>query len=145
MPRTPNLGGVSVFLSTSNLTNLTLPTYFCAMSSRIGASALHGPHHCAQKSTRTGTLELTTSDSKTSSEICCTWLLIVVETPRDWLTMQFQRNLPYFASGISGGSFTYNNNPPPTRKNNTIVAITARWLPKYRVTVPNNQGPIKAV
>src|SRR5471030_2504559 len=67
MPRTPNLGGVAGLLSTSNLTILILPTYFWAISSKSGAIDLHGPHHCAQKSTSTGVFESVTSFSNVLS------------------------------------------------------------------------------
>src|SRR5688572_29727009 len=43
---------------------LTRPSYSLASSSRIGATILQGPHHSAQKSTRTGVVDLRTSASK---------------------------------------------------------------------------------
>src|SRR5690606_17801312 len=39
-----------------------------AISSRIGAMALHGPHHSAQKSTRTGSSAEPISSSKVASD-----------------------------------------------------------------------------
>ncbi len=42
----------------------SLPSYSPAISSSIGAIILHGPHHSAQKSTRTGVGELITSSVK---------------------------------------------------------------------------------
>src|SRR5579864_4601723 len=53
----------SLFWSTFTLTKLTLPEYSLAISSIIGATALQGPHHGAQKSTKTGILDFTTSSS----------------------------------------------------------------------------------
>src|SRR3954452_5716025 len=48
---------------------LALPAYSVASSSRTGASILHGPHHSAQKSTSTGTVDLRTSCSQLASVI----------------------------------------------------------------------------
>src|SRR5687767_10606083 len=42
----------------------TLSPYSVASSSSTGAIILHGPHHSAQKSTSTGTEDLTTSSPK---------------------------------------------------------------------------------
>src|SRR6185503_4496130 len=46
------------------LPTFTLPSYSLASSSRIGAIILQGPHHSAQKSTRTGVVDFKTSSSK---------------------------------------------------------------------------------
>src|SRR5690606_4157695 len=43
------------------------PAYSSASSSSTGATARHGPHHGAQKSTRTGRSELRTVEPKESS------------------------------------------------------------------------------
>ena len=59
----------SLFWSTFTLTKLTLPEYSLAISSTIGATALHGPHHGAQKSTKTGILDFTISSSHSLDEI----------------------------------------------------------------------------
>src|SRR5882757_1209988 len=53
--------------STSTLTTSTLPAYFAASFSISGATILHGPHHDAQKSTRTGLSFLITIDSNVAS------------------------------------------------------------------------------
>src|SRR3954471_14915363 len=45
----------------------SLPSYSVAKSSRMGAISLHGPHHSAQKSTRTGWSEELISSSKVAS------------------------------------------------------------------------------
>src|ERR1700754_2536672 len=57
------------------LATLSLPAYDCATSSRIGAIILQGPHHSAQKSTRTGSLDLRTCSSNWSS---LTWEMAVL-------------------------------------------------------------------
>src|SRR5882762_11998718 len=54
MPRMPNLGGVCGFSSMLILATLIRSPYSLAISSRIGAIILHGPHHSAQKSSSTG-------------------------------------------------------------------------------------------
>ena len=54
MPGTPNCIGVFWFSSTFSLTILSVPVFSVAICSRTGATMRHGPHHSAQKSTRTG-------------------------------------------------------------------------------------------
>src|SRR5437762_6055058 len=56
-------------LSTFTLPILTAPAFSFAISSRIGAIILQGPHHSAQKSTSTGCALLVTSLSKFPSSI----------------------------------------------------------------------------
>src|SRR5690606_40584871 len=68
IPRILNFPGVSLLASTSILAILSLPSYWPARSSRIGAIILQGPHQAAQKSTRTGVLALRTSSAKRSEE-----------------------------------------------------------------------------
>src|SRR5699024_3882265 len=53
--------------STSTFANVTLSEWAPASSSMTGAIILHGPHHVAQKSTRTGLLLSRTSDENESS------------------------------------------------------------------------------
>src|SRR6266704_5460409 len=67
MPRMPYFLGISWFSSTLTLATLSLPEYSLATSSSTGAIALHGPHHSAQYSTRTGTSDFRTSGSKVAS------------------------------------------------------------------------------
>jgi hypothetical protein len=59
--RTPNCEAISGFSSMLILATFTLPSISLEISSRLGAIILHGPHHSAQKSTTTGTLESSTS------------------------------------------------------------------------------------
>src|SRR6266849_6502239 len=63
MPRTPYFIGVSGFSSILILATVTLPAILAAISSRAGAMLLQGPHHSAQKSTRTGPGARSTSAS----------------------------------------------------------------------------------
>jgi len=63
---------ISLFWSTFTLTNLTLSEYSLAISSTIGATDLHGPHHDAQKSTKTGILDFTISFSHSYDVISLT-------------------------------------------------------------------------
>src|SRR5262249_57088551 len=58
--------------STLSLPTLALPAYSVAMASTVGVIILHGPHHSAQKSTRTGTSDLKTSASNEASVKVCT-------------------------------------------------------------------------
>src|SRR5690606_13088955 len=57
-------------------TIFTLPASSADSSSRTGAIARQGPHHSAQKSTRTGSLADRTSSPKVASETC-----LVIELP----------------------------------------------------------------
>src|SRR5450830_2019002 len=79
----PNLAGMLWLESTSSLAICSLPSYSLAISSRIGAIALQGPHHSAQKSTRTGLSDFNTSASKEASEICLIFSLMVFLDLRD--------------------------------------------------------------
>src|SRR3984893_7337842 len=57
------------FSSTLSLTIFTLPASEpAAISSSAGAIIRHGPHHSAQKSTTTGSADLSTSASKSASD-----------------------------------------------------------------------------
>src|SRR4030095_17148956 len=49
---------------------VSLPSYSLATSSSTGANILHGPHHSAQKSTRTGLPDCRTSLSNVASDTC---------------------------------------------------------------------------
>src|SRR5438874_1220321 len=57
---TPYLEARSLSRSTSTFTTFARPAYSVANCSTDGPIALHGPHHSAQKSTSTGTSELST-------------------------------------------------------------------------------------
>src|SRR6185437_10527760 len=70
MPRMPNFGGVCGFSSMLSLAILRRSSYSPAISSRIGAIILQGPHHSAQKSRSTGLSDLRTSWAKVESLVC---------------------------------------------------------------------------
>src|SRR5580704_14502912 len=75
------------FSSTLSLTILTLPASApVAISSSAGAIMRHGPHHSAQKSTTTGSADLSTVASKSASD--------TLETPMGHLSFE--------SSGASG-------------------------------------------
>lgn len=67
--RMPSLLATAGFSSMLSLTTLTLPFISEAISSSAGAIMRHGPHHSAQKSTTTGSADLSTSCSKVASVI----------------------------------------------------------------------------
>src|SRR5437899_12471223 len=69
MQRILKRAAVEQLASTSSLSTLKRPLYSSAMESMVGARARHGAHHAAQKSTSTGVLAFTTSDSKLVSVI----------------------------------------------------------------------------
>src|SRR5262245_38645350 len=66
--------------STSSLAIRTLPSISLASSSSSGATMRHGPHHSAQKSTRTGVCEFSTSFWK-FSPVTCTIFSFMESTP----------------------------------------------------------------
>src|SRR6185437_9926795 len=70
MPRMPYFGGVCGFSSMLSLAIFTRSWYSLAISSRIGAIILQGPHHSAQKSRSTGFSDLRTSWAKVASLVC---------------------------------------------------------------------------
>src|SRR6476620_10442399 len=67
MPVTRYEDGVTGFSSTFIFRKVILSPCWVAISSRIGATCLHGPHHSAQKSTRTGLSDLRTVASNSAS------------------------------------------------------------------------------
>src|SRR6476469_5305312 len=67
MPFTRYDEGTTGFSSTFILTNVSLSPCSSAISLRIGSTCRHGPHHSAQKSTRTGLSDLSTVVSKSAS------------------------------------------------------------------------------
>src|ERR1700712_2236938 len=58
---------ISGLASMSSLAMVTLSPCLAEISSRIGATMRHGPHHSAQKSTMTGLSDIRTSASKLAS------------------------------------------------------------------------------
>jgi len=65
---TPKRIAVLGLSSTLSLETVSLPDCSVAISSRIGAIILQGPHHSAQKSTMTGSLAAPICSSKVASE-----------------------------------------------------------------------------
>src|SRR3546814_13964269 len=76
MPRTPYFCGVCGLSSMLILAMVTRPSISAAISSSAGAIILQGPHHSAQKSTRTGPAAFKTSCSKVPSLVA----LVLMET-----------------------------------------------------------------
>src|ERR1700678_1337653 len=70
MPRILNFGGVAGLSSMFSLAIRILSLYWSAISSRIGAIILQGPHHSAQKSSNTGLSAFRTSSANLASEVC---------------------------------------------------------------------------
>ena len=69
MPLIPYFGAVLGLASTSILQTFSFYAYSLAISSRTGAIIIQGPHHSAQKSTKTGPSASNTSLSKLLSEV----------------------------------------------------------------------------
>src|ERR1019366_480381 len=67
MPRTLYRMAVAPLESTSSLPTFNFPAYSPATTSMVGPICLQGPHHSAQKSTRTGTSDRSTSGSNPAS------------------------------------------------------------------------------
>src|SRR5580700_2845323 len=68
MPRTPYLVGTCGFSSILILAMVSLSPISVESSSSAGAIMRQGPHHSAQKSTKTGFLESSTSAWKEASD-----------------------------------------------------------------------------
>src|SRR5688572_4737277 len=77
--RMPYFAAVRGLSSVFSLRNSTLPSYSDASSSTIGATMRQGPHHGAQKSTRTGLSFVRTSVSQLVSLTSAG--LVMVEPP----------------------------------------------------------------
>src|SRR6478736_1945915 len=69
METKPERAAVSTLASVSSLTTSILSPYCSLISSRIGATLRHGPHHVAQKSTSTGLSLMRTSSAKVASVV----------------------------------------------------------------------------
>src|SRR5678816_4366442 len=95
MLRMPNLGGVCGFDSMSILATRSLSLYSVAISSRIGAIILQGPHHSAQKSRRTGLSDLSTSWLNVASVV---WTMSGLLTWKD-----LHRNRKSWLEGVDAG------------------------------------------
>ncbi len=76
MLKIPYFCASSLLSSTLTLTKLTLPSYSADNSSTAGETALQGPHHSAQKSTKTGLLELRTSCSNSCVDLISFMIVI---------------------------------------------------------------------
>src|ERR1700679_2337568 len=81
MPRILNFGGVWGFSSILSLAMRILSLYVSAISSRMGAIILQGPHHSAQKSSNTGLSDLRTSLSNVASLVWTILGLLTAEIP----------------------------------------------------------------
>src|SRR5690242_1532110 len=76
MERTPYLVGTIGFSSMLTFTTLSLPSISFEISSSEGPIMRQGPHHSAQKSTRTGVSDFRTSCSKeVSVALTVIWVL----------------------------------------------------------------------
>src|SRR2546427_12556568 len=76
MPLMPYLCETEGLSSTFSLTTRALLAYFSATASTVGASMRHGAHHAAQKSTKTGRSDFSTSFSKVPSLVSLTCSLM---------------------------------------------------------------------
>src|SRR6202044_309840 len=81
MPRMLNLGGVAGLSSMLSLAIRILSLYWSAISSRMGAIILQGPHHSAQKSSNTGLSDFNTSLSNVASLVWTILGLLTAEIP----------------------------------------------------------------
>src|SRR5262249_35013247 len=71
---------------------VNLPSSSLASSSRVGAIALHGPHHGAQQTTRTGVVEALMEDLKESVVRLAIFsdMLISGSETKEWKTTETQ-------------------------------------------------------
>src|SRR5580698_3068673 len=85
MPRTPYLVGTCGFSSMFSLAMVTLSPSSADSSSSAGAIMRQGPHHSAQKSTRTGFLASRTSAWNEASDTLIGMGLILKTTAAPYL------------------------------------------------------------
>lgn len=77
MDRMPYLIARSIFSSMFIFTTAILSGNSSAIASSAGAIARQGPHHGAQKSTRTGLLLLRTSEANLAALDACAFMRII--------------------------------------------------------------------
>src|SRR5262245_37623535 len=144
MPSWPAVRSSSSVLT---LAIVSWPSYSPANSSRIGATARHGPHQGAQKSTTTGTSDFSTCCSKSlsvtviglamsgTSLICPTDAILLGGYP--WGVYAYYTQLSVFVKDIHIQRYTLcytiRGDPPPrhsTAPHNCKprTAIRGRWL-----------------
>src|SRR5262249_55290933 len=122
--------------SVLTLTTLTLPAKSLATLSIVGVSIRHGPHHTAQKSTRTGLSDLVTSCSQFS--------------PVTSITFALAMSLPFLVESDARRFHCYYTRTPQSG----AVAIGApggRWAHGARsgparggTSPPGRRGPARA-
>ena len=78
-----NLSAKVRFLSTSILMILAESPILDFSCSKIGFNCLHGPHHSAEKSTKTGSGDF---NSSANLLIICKYLVVSNQSPRDLVT-----------------------------------------------------------
>ena len=88
MPLMPYLGGIRMLSSTLTFATVMRPSYSFAISSKTGERVLQGPHHSAQKSTKTGCVELITSASKEAS--LTTLILSFMHSKKKEINIEFE-------------------------------------------------------
>ena len=139
--RMPYLPATPGFSSTLSLAIFTLPCISVAISSSAGAIIRQGPHHSAQKSTTTGSLELMTSASKLASVTLAVWTWeplikrlaaagVLVGSATDGVKpgRRCQNSLPPFGTGRDGPITTTS----PSSSGNPSVKTSERKGPICR-------------
>src|SRR5258708_10107905 len=114
--------------STLSLPTLALPAYSDAMVSMVGPIWRHGPHHSAQKSTSTGSGDLSTSLSNAAS-VKVNVLLPAISKPPFVLDLVLgQRMQPTCRHPAAADTGPHIRTPQPAR-NNPYACRAASWLP----------------
>ena len=98
MPAMPNRVSIAGLASTSIFAILSLPSCSLAISSSTGATIRQGPHHSAQKSTSTGSLDLSTSASNVPSD---TWTGFVATLPSSLVSLRHVAISAYSNTALS--------------------------------------------
>src|SRR5215471_5541735 len=126
--------GVALLESTSILPILILSLYSAASSSTIGAIARQGPHHVAQKSTRTGLSDFNTSWSKFASVTSTIPLPAIVSFSS--LNVALSADAP--SDGVAGFGDSYNCVPEGGRTSysSTPIRCTSGAEGRRRVRAP---------
>src|SRR5688572_5020207 len=126
--RTPKRPAVIGLASTSSFTTRILSPCSFATSSRTGPTIRHGPHHVAQKSTRTGVSDFRTSCSKLWSVTTCGFPITAVSFVCGLSLLPPKREL---LAGLFHRRFEANDGLQAVQATLRVPQPLAQWIPLY--------------
>src|SRR5688572_21860471 len=126
--RTPKRPAVIGLASTSSFTTRILSPCSLATSSRTGPTIRHGPHHVAQKSTRTGVSDFRTSCSKLWSVTTWGFPITAVSFVCGLSLLPPKREL---LAGLFHRRFEANDGLQAVQPTLRVPQPLAQWIPLY--------------